>query len=772
MENREELNPARTPPESTPPVPSPESDEAADDSSMTLRQWLIANSVALILVAAVVAAIIYWLGLANIPSIAKAALGLSFVVFVHELGHFLVAKWCDVHVTTFSIGFGPAIPGCAFQWRETTYKLALIPIGGYVQMVGQVDGDEASDGSEDYPRSYRNKSVGQRMAIISAGVIMNVILAVICFVVVFEGPGKDRQAAVVGRVDTGAPAYTYGIRTGARILEIGSTKDPYFEDLMVTVMGSMHGERIRFVSDLPGQPPTTLDIEPRLSKNDAKPMIGIAPPEQLELRSRRATNPEMSAPVAPESAAARAQPAFAFGDRIVATTDPDDPKRGVKELPDDPRLPGKGRHDYFEFARRMRLLAGETVTIRVERPKDDGARYPVDVRVPPMYGLTLGVRMQMGPISAIRIESPADRAGLLGRKSDGTREGDLIQAVEVTEPDGKVLRFADKDLDPERLPHQLKQWARRVADAEKGNPGAAKTRVVKLTVRRHRNESGPQFETLAKDVTWDDRWRFDEDVPMSASSPMAIPELGLAYQIKAVVAAIVPGAVADNPLQVGDVVKNYRFTYIDAAGKEKTGSWLEEDLEEGQWARASEALLRSTMKITKLELKVGRGKDVQQVAVIPAADESWPLDDRGWLLMADTRRQKADNFLDAVVFGLRDTYGGIIQVFQNLRGMITGRVSVRNLGGPVLIANVAYRIAGYDFWEFVFFLGLISVNLAVVNFLPIPVLDGGHMVFLIYEKLLGRPASEPIRVAATYAGLALILSLFVFVTWLDFWRFF
>src|SRR5262249_32806478 len=163
--------------------------------------------------------------------------------FIHELGHFLVAKWCDVHVTVFSIGFGPAIPGCRFKWGETTYKLALFPLGGYVQMVGQVDGDEASDeASEDDPRSYRNKSVWQRMAIISAGVVMTAILAVICFIIVFSGPGKNRQAAVVAAVDTGAPAFVHGIRTGEVVLQIGDVKNPYFEDLMVRVMSTDHGE--------------------------------------------------------------------------------------------------------------------------------------------------------------------------------------------------------------------------------------------------------------------------------------------------------------------------------------------------------------------------------------------------------------------------------------------------------------------------------------------------------------------------------------------------
>ena len=84
-----------------------------------------------------------------------------------------------------------------------------------------------------------------------------------------------------------------------------------------------------------------------------------------------------------------------------------------------------------------------------------------------------------------------------------------------------------------------------------------------------------------------------------------------------------------------------------------------------------------------------------------------------------------------------------------------------------MIATVAYRIAGIDFWEFLFFLGLISVNLAVINFLPIPVLDGGHMVFLIYEKIRGKPASEAVRSGATCAGLLMLASLMLFVLFLD-----
>src|SRR6478672_5312238 len=85
---------------------------------------------------------------------AIVAVGLGLVIFIHELGHFLAAKWCDVHVETFSIGFGPALPGCSYKWGETTYKLALFPLGGYVKMIGE--GGENDEEDTD-PRSYKNK---------------------------------------------------------------------------------------------------------------------------------------------------------------------------------------------------------------------------------------------------------------------------------------------------------------------------------------------------------------------------------------------------------------------------------------------------------------------------------------------------------------------------------------------------------------------------------------------------------------------------------------
>ena len=83
---------------------------------------------------------------------------------------------------------------------------------------------------------------------------------------------------------------------------------------------------------------------------------------------------------------------------------------------------------------------------------------------------------------------------------------------------------------------------------------------------------------------------------------------------------------------------------------------------------------------------------------------------------------------------------------MNLSRLVSRRISTRSLGGPIEIASQAFNVAGEDLATFALFLAMISINLAVVNFLPIPLLDGGHMVFLVYEKLRGRPPSEMVRV--------------------------
>lgn len=776
---------------STPPAtPPPEGrDEPPDvEENLTLGQWFVRNGPMLVIVAVLFGWLFMKFDSDGLWAILKAALGLGFVIFIHELGHFLVAKWCDVHVTVFSIGFGPALPGCRFQWGETMYKLALFPLGGYVQMVGQVDADESSDGSEDDPRSYRNKTVWQRMAIISAGVVMNAILAIICFIVVFQGPGKDRQAAVIEAVEAGKPAFEYGIPTGAEILRIGDLERPYFDDLRVIVMGASRGEKITLVYQRPGDDqPTEVKIPPVVDK---RPLLGLAPASRAQLAAARHLL-GYETPVSINSAAARASPPFEFDDLIVGVTHPehgDDPK--FMELPRDPRKPEQ--RDYFEYLRRLRLLADKDITIVVERKVRGSAgerTERVGIKVPRANHRTLGVRMKIGAIAQVRKESPAAKAGVrpptVEKREDGSvkaYEGDRIRWVKVRRPDGSELMWAIepekvpqdgvarqlRPLDPVRLPDDLRQWARQVF-AAKATPDA-KDLTVQLHVKRHGSEvKEDEYKTLS--LQWDQAWQFDRAEPNSTPSPLAIPELGLAYQVQMTVA---DAKAKDHALQPGDEIKDIRFHYQLPKGETEDSVWLSKGIKRDLKAEEFASIFwhLQAPQLYKVTVKVKRGEEIEEVALSPEEDTTWPLEKRGLILAPDQRTELADNFVEAIGLGFRDTWRSMVQVYQNLRGMITGQIALENLGGPVTIARVAYRIAGYDFWEFVFFIGLISINLAVINFLPIPVLDGGHMVFLLYEKIRGKPASEKVRIGATYAGLALILSLMVFVIYLDISRIF
>src|SRR6185369_1567271 len=133
---------------------------------------------------------------------------------------------------------------------------------------------------------------------------------------------------------------------------------------------------------------------------------------------------------------------------------------------------------------------------------------------------------------------------------------------------------------------------------------------------------------------------------------------------------------------------------------------------------------------------------------------------------------EADGPLQAAAWGVTETRDFILQFYLTLRRIFGGSVGADNLMGPIGIftngAKVAFR--GWDWLTW--FLSMISANLAVVNFLPIPIVDGGLFVFLLLEKSMGRPLSPRAQSIAQIVGLALILSVFLFVTYQDINRFF
>src|SRR5690606_26205104 len=158
--------------------------------------------------------------------------------------------------------------------------------------------------------------------------------------------------------------------------------------------------------------------------------------------------------------------------------------------------------------------------------------------------------------------------------------------------------------------------------------------------------------------------------------------------------------------------------------------------------------------------------DGRAATLTPAEAADWFFHDRGFLFGSEMAVIRAGSFQNAIVLGGRETKDALLMVYSFLRRIGT-QVSPFALGGPLTIAKGAAGEANEGIPRLLLFLTMLSANLAVINFLPIPLLDGGHMVFLILEGILRRPVSEKIVIAFHYLGFVFIISLMLFVLSLD-----
>ena len=160
---------------------------------------------------------------------------LTVLVFVHEYGHYIVARWCGVRVEVFSIGFGPELIG-RYDKHGTRWKISAIPLGGYVKMFGQganlLEGEAGKAMSaEDRKVAFDYKSVWRRMAIVAAGPVANYLFAALIFSVIFAVHGKDVTAPVVGEAMAGSAAAEAGFQSGDRIVSLNGRSIDDFNDI-------------------------------------------------------------------------------------------------------------------------------------------------------------------------------------------------------------------------------------------------------------------------------------------------------------------------------------------------------------------------------------------------------------------------------------------------------------------------------------------------------------------------------------------------------------
>ena len=209
-------------------------------------------------------------------SILYAIVALGALIFFHELGHFLLAKSFGVGVEKFSLGFGPKLFGK--KVGETEYLLSALPLGGYVKMVGE--GDDAEISEEDRKRSFADKPPLQRIAIVAAGPVFNLIFAYVLFVIIYL-MGVPAVTTKVGEVMAGKPAARAGVQVGDTITAVNGKPVSRWEDFAKTIA---QGKLVPLEIEVKRGTATlklTMTPESRTSKNllgesVTQPIIGVA----------------------------------------------------------------------------------------------------------------------------------------------------------------------------------------------------------------------------------------------------------------------------------------------------------------------------------------------------------------------------------------------------------------------------------------------------------------------------------------------------------------
>ncbi|MEX0774726.1 MAG: site-2 protease family protein [Phycisphaeraceae bacterium] len=674
--------------------------------------------------------------LTSAPALLLMALGFGFIIFVHELGHFLVAKAVGIKVTQFAIGFGPALlawrKGIGFRGGstepeyekmlkdakaaqpdiahlpgvagvgETEYRLNYLPLGGYVKMLGQEDMDATA--TSDDPRSFNRKPVWARAAVVSAGVIMNLIFAVLFFIIAFMY-GVSFPPALVGGVVPGTPAATtyaaghgqdpayLGLKGGDHVVSIdGERTNDFTEIMMAAALG--HGDvPIQLTIQRQGLPqPLTYNIKPIHSKVTNLLGLGIRQPASTRLAESDVYN------LSPDLLKAGVEK----GTRIIA-------------------VDGKPVTHFHEVESKVIDAKGRPVELTFKGDKE----HTVQVKVHAWPGLTtsgngteanlLGL-VPTTIVTAVSPNSPAEAAGV--------QVLDILAAINNT---------------PWPSPQQTVETI--VASAD---------RPIALSVLR-----GGEIVELKPVKPGADRKLGIGTLPAVDQNRVGktLPQSPLAQQHRELPAGSRILAINDEPVErFGDVQRIL-----------------------GEIAAAQgDASVPVSLKLTyQLAIK-GEPTHSAQVTLPPA--EAATLAKAQWdLPMAlqigfETLREpiKANDPVGAAHLGLIKTKQFMTQTYLTLLRLFQRTVPVNELRGPIGIFQAGTVITRDNGWPYLlFFLGVISVNLAVINFLPLPIVDGGLMVFLIIEKIKGSPVNPKVMAAVNYVGLAMFVSLFLMVTYFD-----
>jgi regulator of sigma E protease len=607
--------------------------------------------------------------LLNLARILQVVFGVGLVIFVHELGHFLAARRCGVRVEVFSLGFGPKL--LAWTRGDTTYQVALVPLGGYVKMAGEeIDGESR----EPAPDELGSKTVGQRFLIFAGGVIMNAIFAIVVFPLILLA-GVPFDEPTIGGTTAGSAAWHAGIEPGTRVESVNGRKTRTFDQIFTAVALSSED-----TIELEVQPPGSDSVE--VVKLDAKydkalgmRRLGIAPSFEQE---------DGAFPLNVNPGGVAAEAGLKSGDRLVAVE---------SELPELPLT-----EQYIS-------VASEGAPLRIEVDRD-GTRLP--------FELTPREKAVGDPKLGI---SP------LARGVEALRSNPLVEATGLAVDDVIVSVGGRPYLDP-----SLRDELLREVGTE-----------LKLQVLR----DGESIDLVGPVLTRPEAFALAKSV-------------ALKQDVEEAFVYVTSGSAAEAAgMLSGDEIDSIGGAEVDT---------FEEIVEQTNAAVAKSELVLVTVK----RVVAGGEPEFLELEVRAKPPVGY---DYGIAFLPATYIYQEKNPVRAVQVGMVFCWSFLEDTWRTLRGIASRDVSGKNVGGIITIGVVAHSFANSGWAKLFFFLCVLSMNLAFLNILPIPLLDGGHLFFLLIEKLKGSPVSERVMGYSQLVGLVMILSLFVYVMHNDIQRF-
>ncbi|HIN80934.1 MAG TPA: RIP metalloprotease RseP [Planctomycetes bacterium] len=675
-----------------------------------------------------------------------AILGIGFLIFVHELGHFLAAKRVGVRVKTFAIGFQPRIFGkrarfCAFTIGDTEYVIGMIPLGGYVLMAGEETEDEHTGASDE----FSSKSTGDRAQVLVAGAVMNLIFGFLLFIAAYS-IGIMFASPTVGSVQPQSPAWQAGLRSGDRILAVNGSERGDFANIATSI--ALEG----------GSGPVVLDVErsnggdsqkfsfevtPRLDPVLGLRTIGISPSATLKLGD-----------VEPDSPAGRA--GLKKGETITRLHLSSGDFRASSPLSYTPTRVLTFLHHFLNWHSEGQVTidvnsqeGSRSVTIELQAPENSIGSPAVGI-LP--FERTI-VAIQPGS-KANEVLSPGDELiSVNGHKITRLDEWFL-----ATVPEGPLATFTTRDgREIVIAPGDFLDWIGEQVIVQ--NPGSTVQHIgngcageLGINVGDHLIQISGQpvdstsFIDLPLEGGTEILWSSNDQLKKEVVPEGPARRLGVQLGIPATIGVIVDGSPADSVgLQIGDVI-----VAVDG-------------VQVSNWSAMRTRLHRSDRELgSEVSLLISRGGEEIAVAVTPRALRG-PL---GISLESDRFLMRTSVGM-ACSEGWQQSFTWAGRIFLTLRALAVGEVHGKNLAGPIGIVDIGGKVSKQGFGNLLFLLALISINLGIFNLLPFPILDGGHLLFLLFEKVRGKPVSNQIQQWAHLVAFVMLIALALVVTYND-----